>query len=324
MAEKLKMGVAGVGHFGKFHAAKIAASPAADLVAVADSDGERARDVAALYGVSGFADPRDMAGLIDAVTIAVPTKAHFEVAQCFLDASVHVLLEKPITNNFDDARRLVALAEEKNLVLQIGHLPRFSGAAEFLCRHLDNPLFIESLRIAPFKPRGTDVSVVLDLMIHDLDFILSLVRVPIASIDAAGAPVFSDSEDIANARVKFENGCIANLTASRISLKTERQMRIFQSDAYIAVDFDKRKTRIVGKKNAGPIAGINDVQMEEESYEEVDELEREIEAFIAAVQGGTPPVVSGQDGLRALEAALSVTDSLSANWDIVQAAARDG
>lgn len=324
MAEKLKMGVAGVGHFGKFHAAKIAASPAADLVAVADSDGERARDVAALYGVSGFADPRDMAGLIDAVTIAVPTKAHFEVAQCFLDAGVHVLLEKPITDNLDDARRLVALAEEKNLVLQIGHLPRFSGAAEFLRRHLDNPLFIESLRIAPFKPRGTDVSVVLDLMIHDLDFILSLVRVPIASIDAAGAPVFSDSEDIANARVKFENGCIANITASRISLKTERQMRIFQSDAYIAVDFDKRKTRIVGKKNAGPIAGINDVQMEEESYEEVDELEREIEAFIAAVQGGTPPVVSGQDGLRALEAALSVTDSLSANWDIVQAAARDG
>jgi len=324
VAEKLKMGVAGVGHFGKFHAAKIAASPASDLVAVADSDGERARDVAALYGVSGFADPRDMAGLIDAVTIAVPTKAHFEVAQCFLDASVHVLLEKPITDNLDDARRLVALAEEKNLVLQIGHLPRFSGAAEFLRRHLDNPLFIESLRIAPFKPRGTDVSVVLDLMIHDLDFILSLVRVPIASIDAAGAPVFSDSEDIANARVKFENGCIANITASRISLKTERQMRIFQSDAYIAVDFDKRKTRIVGKKNAGPIAGISDVQMEEESYEEVDELAREIEAFIAAVQGGTPPVVSGQDGLRALEAALSVTDSLSANWDIVQAAARDG
>ena len=324
MAEKLKMGVAGVGHFGKFHAAKIAASPAADLVVVADSDGERARDVAALYGVSGFADPRDMAGLIDAVTIAVPTKAHFEVAQCFLDAGVHVLLEKPITDNLDDARRLVALAEEKNLVLQIGHLPRFSGAAEFLRRHLDNPLFIESLRIAPFKPRGTDVSVVLDLMIHDLDFILSLVRVPIASIDAAGAPVFSDSEDIANARVKFENGCIANITASRISLKTERQMRIFQADTYIAVDFDKRKTRIVGKKNAGPIAGINDVQMEEESYEEVDELEREIEAFIAAVQGGTPPVVSGQDGLRALEAALSVTDSLSANWDIVQAAARDG
>ena len=324
MAKKLKMGVAGVGHFGKFHAAKIAASPAADLVAVADSDGERARDVAALYGVSGFADPRDMARLIDTVTIAVPTKAHFEVAQCFLDASVHVLLEKPITDNLDDARRLVALAEEKNLVLQIGHLPRFSGAAEFLRRHLDNPLFIESLRIAPFKPRGTDVSVVLDLMIHDLDFILSLVRVPIASIDAAGAQVFSDSEDIANARVKFENGCIANITASRISLKTERQMRIFQADTYIAVDFDKRKTRIVGKKNAGPIAGINEVQMEEESYEEVDELEREVEAFIAAVQGGTPPVVSGQDGLRALEAALSVTDSLSANWDIVQAAARDG
>ncbi len=314
------MGVAGVGYFGKFHAAKIAAAPGAELVAVADSDGARAHKVAALHGATGCADARDMAGQIDAVAIAVPTRAHFEVAQAFLEAGVHVLLEKPIADNLDDAGRLIALAAEKELVLQIGHLPRFSGAAEFLRRRLDNPLFIESLRIAPFKPRGTDVSVVLDLMIHDLDFILSLVRAPIASIDAAGAAVFSDSEDIANARVKFENGCIANITASRISLKTERQMRIFQSDAYIAVDFDNRKTRIVGKKSAGPIAGLADVALEEESYEEVNELEREIEAFIAAVKNGTPPVVSGEDGRRALEAALSVADSLSANWDIVQAA----
>lgn len=320
MAKKLKMGVAGVGHFGKFHAAKIAASPAAELVAVADSNGGQAREVAALYGISGFDEPHDMLGQIDAVTVAVPTRAHFEVAQGFLEAGVHVLLEKPIADNLDDAKRLIALAQEKNLVLQIGHLPRFSGAAQFLHRRLNNPLFIESLRIAPFKPRGTDVSVILDLMIHDLDFILSLVQAPIASIDAAGAPVFSDSEDIANARVKFANGCIANITASRISLKTERQMRIFQSDAYIAVDFDKRKTRIVGKKSAGPVGGFSDVDVEEEGYEEVDELEREVEAFIAAVRDGTPPVVSGEDGLRALEAVLSVADSLSANWDIVQAA----
>ncbi|MDP7641220.1 MAG: Gfo/Idh/MocA family oxidoreductase [Alphaproteobacteria bacterium] len=315
------MGVAGVGYFGKFHAAKIAAAPGAELVAVADSDGARAHKVAALHGATGCADARDMAGQIDAVAIAVPTRAHFEVAQAFLEAGVHVLLEKPIADNLDDAGRLIALAAEKELVLQIGHLPRFSGAAEFLRRRLDNPLFIESLRIAPFKPRGTDVSVVLDLMIHDLDFILSLVRAPIASIDAAGAAVFSDSEDIANARVKFENGCIANITASRISLKTERQMRIFQPDAYIAVDFDKRKTRIVGKKSAGPIAGLSDVAMQEESYEEVDELEREVEAFIAAVRDGAPPVVSGEDGLRALEAALGVADSLKANWQIVRAAA---
>jgi len=320
VAKKLKMGVAGVGHFGKFHAAKIAASPAAELVAVADSNGGQAREVAALYGISGFDEPRDMLGQIDAVTVAVPTRAHFEVAQGFLEAGVHVLLEKPIADNLDDAKRLIALAQEKNLVLQIGHLPRFSGAAQFLHRRLNNPLFIESLRIAPFKPRGADVSVILDLMIHDLDFILSLVQAPIASIDAAGAPVFSDSEDIANARVKFANGCIANITASRISLKTERQMRIFQSDAYIAVDFDKRKTRIVGKKSAGPVGGFSDVDVEEEGYEEVDELEREVEAFIAAVRDGTPPVVSGEDGLRALEAVLSVADSLSANWDIVQAA----
>jgi len=320
VAEKLKMGVAGVGHFGKFHAAKAANSPRADLVAVADSDGERAGAVAAVHGAAGFADPREMLGLVDAVSIAVPTRAHFDVARLFLEAGVHVLLEKPIAANLADARHLIALAADRKVVLQIGHLQRFSGAAQFLRRRLNNPLFIESLRIAPFKPRGTDVSVILDLMIHDLDFILSLVQAPIASIDAAGAPVFSDSEDIANARVKFENGCIANITASRISLKTERQMRIFQPDAYIAVDFDKRKTRIVGKKSAGPVTGLADVEMEEESYEEVDELEREVEAFIAAVLDNTPPIVSGEDGLRALEAALTVTDSLRANWRVVRKA----
>lgn len=314
------MGVVGVGHFGKFHAAKMAAAPNACLVAVADCDEEPMRAAASTHGVEGVVDYRDMVGRIDAVSIAVPTRAHFEVASYFLEAGVHVLLEKPIANNLDDAKRLIALAAANKLVFQIGHLPRFSGAAQFLHNRLKNPLFIESLRIAPFKPRGTDVSVILDLMIHDLDFILSLVQAPIASIDAAGAPVFSDSEDIANARVKFANGCIANITASRISLKTERQMRIFQPDAYIAVDFDTRKTRIVRKKNAGPISGLSDVTMEEESYEEVDELEREVEAFIAAVKDGDPPAVSGEDGLRALEAALAVTNSLRANWDIVQKA----
>ncbi|MBT3626578.1 MAG: Gfo/Idh/MocA family oxidoreductase [Rhodospirillaceae bacterium] len=319
MADKLTMGVAGVGHFGKFHANKVAGSARAELVAVADSDAATVAEVAATHSAIGYNDYRDMLGHIDAVTVAVPTRAHFEVASFFLEAGVHVLLEKPIADNLDDAARLIALAEKKNLVFQIGHLPRFSGAAEFLRQRLENPLFIESLRIAPFKPRGTDVSVILDLMIHDLDFILSLVQAPIASIDAAGAPVFSDSEDIANARVKFANGCIANITASRISLKTERQMRIFQPDAYIAVDFDKRKTRIVAKKSAGPIGGLADVDMEEQSYEEVDELEREVEAFIAAVQGGTPPAVSGEDGRRALEAALTVTDSLRANLEIMQA-----
>ena len=319
MAEKLKIGVVGVGHFGKFHAAKAAGSPRADLVAVADSDGAQAQEMAAAHGATGFVDYRAMLGQVDAVSIAVPTRAHFEVASCFLEAGVHVLLEKPIADNLDDAEQLIALAENKKLVFQIGHLPRFSGAAEFLRQRLNNPLFIESLRIAPFKPRGTDVSVILDLMIHDLDFILSLVRAPIVSIDAAGAPVFSDSEDIANARVKFANGCIANITASRISLKTERQMRIFQPDAYIAIDFDKRKTRIVEKKSAGPIGGFSDVDMEEERYEEVDEPEREVEAFIAAVLDGTPPAVSGEDGLRALEAALTVTDSLRANLAVMQA-----
>jgi predicted dehydrogenase len=322
VTKQVRMGVAGVGHFGKYHAAKIAASAGAELVAVADSDRAAAAETAALYGVDGVSDARDLLGRVDAVTVAVPTRAHFAVAKLFLEAGVHVLLEKPIADDIADAKRLVEIADANGLVFQIGHLPRFSGAAEFLRRKLDKPLFIESLRIAPFKPRGTDVSVILDLMIHDLDFILSLVNAPIASIDAAGAPVFSDSEDIANARVKFANGCIANITASRISLKTERQMRIFQAEAYIAVDFDKRKTRMVAKKSAGPVAGFSDVDLQEESYEEVDELEREVEAFIAAVRDGTPPAVSGEDGLRALEAALAIADSLKANWAVVEQTAK--
>jgi len=312
------MGVAGAGHFGKFHAAKIAAAEDAELVAVADSDSDVAQEVAATHGTTGFVDIRDMLRKVDAVSVAVPTRAHFEVAKTFLEAGVHVLLEKPIADNLDDARRLIEIADSNNLTFQIGHLPRFSGAAEFLRQKLDNPLFIESLRIAPFKPRGTDVSVILDLMIHDLDFILSLINAPIVSIDAAGAPVFSDSEDIANARVKFGNGCIANVTASRISLKTERQMRIFQANGYIAIDFDKRKTRMVAKKSTGPVGGLSDVDLQEESYEEVDELQREIEAFISAARNGTPPVVGGAEGLRALEAALAVTDSLKANWATVE------
>lgn len=318
MTKALRMGVAGVGHFGKFHAAKIAAAADAELVAVADSDWGVAQEVAAAHGAAGFADVRDMLEKVDAVSVAVPTRAHFEVAKICLKAGVHVLLEKPIADNLDDARRLIEIADSNNLTFQIGHLPRFSGAAEFLRRKLDNPLFIESLRIAPFKPRGTDVSVILDLMIHDLDFILSLVNVPIVSIDAAGAPVFTESEDIANARVKFGNGCIANITASRISLKTERQMRVFQADGYIAVDFDKQKTRMVAKKSAGPVAGFSDFDMQEESYKEVDELQCEVEAFIAAVRDGTPVAVDGAEGLRALEAALAVTDSLKANWAAVE------
>jgi len=316
----LRMGVAGAGHFGKYHAAKIVAAADAELVAVADTDPGVAQEVAAIHGVAGFSDVRDMLKEVDAVSVAVPTRAHFKVAKIFLEAGVHVLLEKPIADNLDDARRLIDIADSNNLTFQIGHLPRFSGAAEFLRQKLNNPLFIESLRIAPFKSRGTDVSVILDLMIHDLDFILSLINVPIVSIDASGAPVFSNSVDIANARVKFGNGCVANITSSRISLKTERQMRIFQADGYIAIDFDKRKTRMVAKKSAGPVAGFSDVDVQEESYEEIDELQREVESFIAATRDGTPPAVSGAEGLRALEAALAITNSLEGNWDMVDKA----
>jgi predicted dehydrogenase len=315
------MAVVGVGHFGRIHAEKIAKLDRAELVAVADVDAARAAEVATEFGVEAFDDAGALLPLVDAVSIAVPTRAHYEVAARFLEHGVHVLLEKPIADNLAAAAALIERADSGNLVFQIGHLPRFSGAATALRERMARPLFIESLRIAPFRQRGTDVSVILDLMIHDIDFILSLVNAPIASIDAAGAAVFTDSEDIANARVKFENGCIANITASRISMKTERQMRVFQPDAYIAIDFDRRQTRTIRKKAGAAVTGIADVSIEEETYEEVDELEREIDAFLAAIEAGSAPLVTGEDGRRALAAAIMIDDSLRANWETARRSA---
>jgi predicted dehydrogenase len=306
----LRVAVIGVGYLGTFHAEKYAAIPGAELVAVVDTDVARGTALAERLQTRFEVDYRVLAGQVDAVSIVVPTQQHFEVASFFLEQGVHVLLEKPITPTVAEADQLIGLAETKKLVFQIGHLERFNPAVTALAGVLKTPKFIESNRIAPFKPRGTDVSVVLDLMIHDIDIISSIVNSPVVQINAVGSPVFSNEVDIANARIVFANGCVANVTASRISLKSERKMRIFQEDAYISIDFQNRKASVF-KKGAGEMfPGVPNIAMGEETFEQGDPLRSEIEAFLDSVTNGKPPVVSGQDGKRALETALLIGEKL--------------
>ena len=318
MTPQLSMAVVGVGYFGEFHAEKVARSKTARLVAVADIDRRRATGVARRLGTEAVTDYRDLLGQIDAVSIAVPTRAHYKIAHAFLDSGVHVLVEKPITHDLDSADRLIELSKRRGLVLQVGHLPRFTGMVEAVRKRINRPLFIESVRITPFRSRGTDVNVILDLMIHDIDLILSLVDAPVLSMDAAGAPVFSGREDIASARLKFTNGCIANITASRISLKTERRMHIFQPDTYMAVDFDQHSLRIVSTSRRAALQVPPAVDVSNETYAEVDSLAHEIEAFTSAVLEETPPLVSGEDGREALRAANMINESLRAHAEFVK------
>ena len=321
MSGRLRVAVIGAGHFGQFHAEKIAASENAELVAVADIDRVKAEAVGNALKVPAVTDHRELFGNINAASITVPTHAHFAVARDCLDQGLHVLVEKPITDRLATADALIALARARNCILQVGHLVRFSGVAEALRRHATHPLYIDSVRITPFRSRGTDVNVVLDLMIHDIDLVLSLVNTPILSIDAAGAPVFTDHEDICSARIKFANGCIATITASRISFKTERRMRIFQPNSYLAVNFDAQSLTIA--RRAAGESPPSAVDIAEETYEEVDALKQEIESFITCVREGRRPVVGGEEGRQALEAALIATSELQAHARFVRETNRD-
>lgn len=307
----LRTAVIGVGYLGNFHAQKYAALEGVELVGVVDASPDRAAEVAAACGCGSFTDYRDLIGKVDAVSVVVPTQYHYEVAREFLAAGVHVLIEKPITVTIEQADELIALADTNRLVFQVGHLERFNPVMMAAEEVLNEPLFVESVRIAPFKPRGTDVNVVLDLMIHDIEIIQHLVKSPVARIDAVGAPVFTGEEDIANARIAFENGCVANVTASRISLKSERKMRIFQRDAYLTLDFQNKKV-LVAKKGAGELLpGVPNVQVTEQELGQSDPLLSEISSFVEAIRLGGQPQVSGRDGRMALETALKINQSLN-------------
>ena len=305
--QKVRTAVIGVGYLGRFHAQKYAVLPDSKLVAVVDANAENREKVAAETGCRAVADYRDILDEIDAVSIATPTPLHYPIAQECLERGIHVLVEKPITTTLEEARSLVDTAARVRRVLQVGHLERFNAAILALSGTLGTPRFIETHRLAPFKERGTDVNVVLDLMIHDIDLIQSLVGAPIVSIDAVGASVFSAGLDIANARIRYANGCVANTTASRVSMKMERKLRLFQDDAYISIDLQQKVLTIVRKPPAGADVPKGQVLIEERTYDQGDALRFEIEAFLKSIREGTPPVVTGEDGLRALETATKIT-----------------
>lgn len=306
----LRVAVIGVGYLGNFHAQKYAALPDVELVGVVDNDPKRAAEIAAAIGTHAYSDHRELIGQVDAVSVVVPTQFHHTVAKDFLSAGVHVLIEKPITVTIAEADELIAIADQQQVVFQVGHLERFNPVLVALEGVLNGPLFIESVRIAPFKPRGTDVNVVLDLMIHDIDLIQHIVGSPVERIDAIGAPVFTGEEDIANARIVFANGCVANVTASRISLKSERKMRIFQRDAYITLDFQNRKVLVAQKGTGELLPGVPNVQVNERELGEADALMNEIRSFIEAIRQGIQPRVSGRAGRMALETALKINENL--------------
>ena len=308
--EPLRIGIAGAGHFGRYHALKVAASPRAHLVGIYDPDAERAKTIGWETGAPDMPFEA-LLSAIDALIVAAPAEAHHPLAAAALRAGKHVLVEKPIAATLAEADELAALAADKKLVLQVGHLERFSAAYQALSARAKSPLYIEAVRIAPFKPRGTDVSVILDLMIHDLDLVLALVDSPIDSVDAVGAPIASPFEDIANARLRFRNGAVATITASRVSIRTERRMRIFARDVYLAADFTTRKLTVIGRGIGQKVPGVADFGIEDGSWDDHDSLAAEHAAFYASVLDGAPVLVDAAAGRRALSAALDVARAMT-------------
>jgi predicted dehydrogenase len=307
MTKPLRAAVVGVGYLGAFHAEKYASMRDVDLVGVADTVAERARAVAARCGTQALTDYRALFGRVDCVSLAVPSPLHFAMAHEFVMHDVDVLVEKPLTTTVAEGRALVAAAEQRGRILQVGHLERFNPAIRALAGVVTGPRFIECDRLAPFVERGTDVDVILDLMIHDLDVILSFVHGDVQSVEAVGVPVLSDSVDIANARLRFTSGCIANVTASRVALKRERKIRIFQADTYVSVDYGEKHVRVCRRVISD---GAPTIAVEEHSLGEGDALFDEIEHFAQAVQTRQRPLVDGRTALRALEVAELIRSSL--------------
>lgn len=307
----IRTAVIGIGHQGRWHADKFAALDESTLVAVSDTDAERCKEVAAELGIDAVSDFRDLIGKVDAVSVATPTPSHFEIVGALLDAGIHVLVEKPLTSTVEEAQQLVGIAEARDVVLQVGHLERFNPAVMAVAPTVVDPRFIESLRIAPYKPRSLEVSVVLDLMIHDIDLIHSFARSRMSSVDAVGQTIFSKNIDIANARIRFENGCVANVTSSRISLKTERAIRIFESNAYHSVDLFEKRATSYRAKVSGIVDSPEDIDIDTAAFESSDALMVQAKAFLESVAGGPPPLVTGRIAMQALETAVAIGDQIA-------------
>jgi predicted dehydrogenase len=323
--ERVKIGVVGVGHLGDHHARIISQLPEAELVGVVDIDQEKAQRAAEKYKARYFEKLEDLLVNVDAISLVVPTTVHYPLALMILERGKNLLVEKPITETVPQAEEIVNLARSRNLILQVGHIERFNPVFKALEKYRPEPKFIESHRLAQFNPRGTDVAVILDLMIHDLDLILNLVKSPLKQIEAVGVGVIAESEDICNARLTFQNGCVANVTASRISARALRKMRLFQKDSYISLDFftktmevyrlveaeslseeEKGKKTVVGNIPVDKVGKT--VIYERPEVADRDMLTTEIKSFVNAVKTKTPPVVSGENGKRALEVALEIQE----------------
>ena len=328
----IKIGLIGTGHLGKIHLRLIKElNPIYELVGIYDSNPEQAAEVGKTYNCKVFSSAEDLIDEVDYVDIVTPTTSHFEIASIAIKRSTHVFIEKPVTQTTAEARSLLALAEEADVKVQVGHVERFNPAFRAALPYFNQPMFIETHRLAQFNPRGTDVPVILDLMIHDIDTILSVVKSSVHKISASGVAVVSDTPDIANARIEFDNGCVANLTASRISLKNMRKSRFFQKNAYISVDFLEKEMEVVQMENLEGEAGPYDMVMEmgngkpakkilfdKPTIEETNAIKEELRTFSEAIINNTTPIVSLEDGLLALDVAEQILEKLNMSGSIVE------
>ena len=324
---KIKVGIIGVGHLGRLHTQNYKLIPEAEIIGVFDLNFERCQEVANEFQAAAFDNLDQLLDRIEAASIVVSTMNHFEITHACLERGIHCLVEKPITSTLEQADALIRLANNKKLILQVGHIERFNPAIVALNDFELNPMFIESHRLASFNPRGTDVAVVLDLMIHDIDIILHLVKSPVKKIDASGVAVVTDEVDIANARIGFKNGCVANITASRISQTKMRKMRLFQRNAYIGIDFLQKfseiyqivdSTGIAIQPNQIPIemgqldqhGKAKKIIYERRQIDEANALKMELESFLDAARNNKRPVVSGEEGREALRVAIEITEMI--------------
>ena len=326
----LKVGVLGAGHLGKIHLRLLNASEKYELVGFYDPDAINGKNVADEFGYTYFDNMNTLIEAVDVVDIVTPTLSHFECAKKGMKQGKHVFIEKPVTKSLEEADELMQLSEEYGVKGQVGHVERFNPAFSAVKSKIQNPMFIETHRLAEFNPRGTDVPVVLDLMIHDIDAILSVVNAEVKQINASGVSVISNSPDIANARIEFENGCVANLTASRISLKNMRKSRFFQKDAYISVDFLEKKVEVVKMKDAPETPGSFDMILQnaegvkKQIYFENPEIENnnaildELETFASAIENDSKPIVTLEDGAKALRVALQIIENFNSGQTITQ------
>ena len=306
---KLNIGVLGVGRLGEHHARLLSGIPEANLVGIYDIDAQRAQKMAEKIGTKAYPTGSALIQDVEAVTIAVPTPAHYAVAKECLEAGLHCLVEKPLTNTVEEAESLIELAQKQNRILQVGHVERFNPAVVEMCRHVDRPVFIEANRLGPYDPRVSHIGVVLDLMIHDLDIVLSLVKRRVERLDAIGASVFSPHEDIAKVTLFFEGGCRADLSASRISFQKFRKIRVYQHDSYISLDYSERSLKIY-KRKTDHVKSLSDIKAIHPRLEKYDPLERQLAHFVDCVQHGKEPLVSGQHGRDAIDLAREIIKAM--------------